>query len=64
MATLIFASGHELAVTAEAGEILKYVTEAQRGGAENLPAGWIGLTTAQDHREVSVQTSQIAYIGP
>jgi hypothetical protein len=64
MATVIFASGLELPVTAQAPEILEYVEAAQRGGAAGLPGGWIMLTASQDTVEVAVQASQIAYIRP
>ncbi len=64
MATVVFTNGHELMVTAGQRDILEAITAAQRGGSIDLPAGWIVLTPADDHREVSVQTAQIAYIRP
>jgi hypothetical protein len=63
MAIVVFGNGHELTVTADSDEILKHVTEAQRGGAEQLPAGWICLTTP-DQQPVCIQSAQIAFIRP
>jgi hypothetical protein len=62
VATLVFANGDELPVTATAAEVLGYVTEAQRSGIANLPSGWIKLKTAGDAAEVSVQVALIAYV--
>jgi hypothetical protein len=62
VATLVFANGNELAVTATTAEVLSYVTEAQRGGTAKLPSGWIELTTAESATEVSVQVALITYI--
>ena len=64
MAIVVFTNGHELQVTADRHEILEAITAAQRGGSADMPAGWIDLTAADDHGEVSVQTAQIAYIRP
>ena len=64
VATVVFANGHELAITADQRETLEAITDAQRGGRVDLPAGWIVLTAAEDQREVAVQTAQIAYIRP
>ena len=62
MATLIFANGDELPVTETTAEVLSHVTEAQRGGAANLPAGWIELKPADSATAVSVQVALIAYV--
>jgi hypothetical protein len=62
VATLVFANGDELAVTATSAEVLSYVTEAQRGGTAKLPPGWIELTTEETATQVSVQVALIAYI--
>jgi hypothetical protein len=62
MATVVFGSGQQLQVTAEPQEILALVTAAQRGGAVDLPAGWITLVTADDTQPVQVQVALIAYI--
>jgi hypothetical protein len=56
------ANGDELAVTATSEEVLGYITEAQRGGTANLPAGWIELTTAASATRVSVQVALIACV--
>ncbi len=64
MATLIFAAGAELTVTADLQQILELVESAQRSGAENLPAGWIMLTASENMAGVAVQTARIAYIRP
>jgi len=62
VATIVLASGLELAVTADATAVLADVNEAQRGGAD-LPAGWIAVVSAEG-RELLVQAAQIAYIRP
>jgi hypothetical protein len=62
MATVVFGSGQQLQVTAEPREILELVTAAQRGGAVDVPAGWITLRTADDMQPVQVQVALIAYI--
>ncbi len=64
MATVVFANGHELPVTADQREIRESITAAQRGGSADMPAGWIVLSATDDGREVSVQTAQIVYIRP
>jgi hypothetical protein len=63
MATIVFAGGNELDVDAEPNEIRDLVTESQRGGAVDVPAGWVELVTS-DMRPVQVQVGLIAYVLP
>jgi hypothetical protein len=62
MATLIFANGDQLPVTADTPEVLEYVEVAQGDGVTGLPRGWIVLTAAQGADQVTVQVAQIACI--
>jgi hypothetical protein len=62
MATVVLASGQELDVFAEPREILELVTTAQRGGAPDLPAGWITVIGAGDMQPIHVQVALIAYV--
>jgi hypothetical protein len=62
MATVVLGSGLQLDVTADKNQILESITAAQRGGALDLPAGWITLVKADHMQPVQVQVAQIAYI--
>jgi hypothetical protein len=58
----VLGSGQQVDVTADQEQILEFITAAQRGGALDLPAGWIMLVNADNMQPVQVQVAQIAYI--